>query len=162
MASNTYNLDKDGFTIVLGDIKVNVDLGRFGKQYQMAQFALDSQVMTDMEPYMPRITGTFINLTKAQSAAMAGTGRECAGTAPMGRYLYFGKKMVDSERKGPRKIPTGPGEFVWRYKKGAKLIATDKPLTYSNPKATPEWFETAKKIHGKSWVSHVKETAGGG
>ena len=34
-------------------------------------------------------------------------------------------------------------------------------LSYSNPKATPKWFETAKKNHGKAWVTHVKKQAGG-
>ena len=34
-------------------------------------------------------------------------------------------------------------------------------LSYQNPKATPKWFETAKKNHGKAWVTHVKKQAGG-
>ena len=38
---------------------------------------------------------------------------------------------------------------------------TKEDLSYSNPKATPKWFETAKKNHGKAWVTHVKKQAGG-
>lgn len=151
------------FSVVQGDIKVNVNLSRFEKQYRDAQFWLDSQVMTDMVPYMPHQTGTFVNITRAMSAALAGSGEVVAAAPPYGRFLYEGKKMVDIQTgKGPRKIPTGPGEYVWRYRKGAKLKATEEDLTYSNPKATPHWFDTAKDQNLKAWVKGVKKRAGGG
>lgn len=151
------------FSVVQGDIKVKLDLSRFEKQYQDAQFWLDSQVMTDMVPYMPMQTGDFIQLTRARSAAMAGSGTVVAAAPPHGRYLYEGKVMVDKQTgKGPRKIPTGPGEYVWRFRKGAKLKATETPIKYSNPKTTPHWFDTAKEKHCKAWVDGVKKRAGGG
>ena len=53
----------------------NISLERFDDQIQHAQFWLDSQIMTDMVPYMPPETGTFINVTRAKSASLAGTGR---------------------------------------------------------------------------------------
>lgn len=144
-------------------VRVKVDMERFEKQFQDAQYYLDSQVMTDMVPYMPRVTNAFINLVRARSAALAGSGVVVAGVPPYGRYLYEGKVMVDSVTgKGPRKIPTGPGEYVLRYKKGAKLVPTNRPLTYSNPQATPHWFDTAKEHHGKQWVEGTKKIAGGG
>lgn len=152
------------------DIKVNgrhmrvrVDMSRFEKQFQKAQFYLDSQVMTDMVPFMPRQTNTFINLVRARSASLAGSGVVVAAVPPSGRYLYEGKVMVDSVTgKGPRKIPVGPGEYVLRYKKEAKLVPTNRPLTYSNPQATPHWFDTAKERHGKQWIEETKRIAGGG
>lgn len=148
--------------IVGTHVKVKVDMSRFEKQFQDAQYYLDSQIMTDMLPYMPRQTGTFINLTRARSAALAGSGMVVAAAPPQGRYLYEGKVMVDSVTgKGPRKIPAGPGECVLRYRKGAKLIPTNRPLTYSNPQATPHWFDTAKKNHGEQWVEETKKIAGG-
>ena len=148
MASRTFHFK--GFSFVQGDIKVKVNLSRFERQYRDAQFFLDSQVMTDMVPYMPHDTGTFINLTRAQSAALAGTGTVIAAAPPMGRFLYEGKVMVDPETGSP---------FA---RKGAKKVETERPLTYSNPKATPHWFDAAKKKHGKSWVKGVKRRAGGG
>lgn len=148
MASNMRHFK--GFSIVNGDVKVNVHLDRFEKQYKEAQFYLDSQVMTDMIPYMPHVTGAFINLTKARSAAVAGTGKVIAAAPPMGRFLYMGKVMVDEVTGSP---------FA---RKGAKKIVTEKDLTYANPKATPRWFDTAKKNHGKAWVDGVKRIAGGG
>ena len=131
-------------------IELDVDLSRFEKQYGKAQYTLDSMVMTSMEPYMPHRTGVFRNITKAMSAAIAGSGTVIAAAPPFGRFLYEGKVMVDEQ--------TGS---TWA-RPGAKKIVTDRDLTYSNPRATPHWFDTAKKNHGASWVKVAKRYAGGG
>lgn len=130
-------------------MKVNVSMERFERQFQEAQFYLDSMVMTSMVPYMPRVTGSFINLTKARSAAIAGTGEVVAAAAPYGRFLYEGKVMVDPQTGSP-----------WA-RKGAKKVVTDKDLHYQNPKATSKWFETAKRNHMDGWIRGVKRKAGG-
>lgn len=132
------------------DVELEVNLSRFERQYEKAQYALDSMVMTSMVPYMPHQTGTFINVTKAMSASLAGSGYVVAAAPPMGRFLYEGKVMVDPVKNSPWARP------------GAKKIVTDKDLKYSNPKATPHWFDTAKEKHGESWVRAVKKIAGGG
>ena len=129
---------------------LNAALAQIEKQYGKAQYALDSMIMTSMQPYMPHRTGTFINVTKAMSAAIAGSGTVIAAAPPMGRFLYEGKVMVDEKTGSPWARP------------GAKKVVTDRDLKYSNPKATPHWFDTAKKNHGKSWVKAVKNIAGGG
>ena len=147
MASKTTHFPD--ISIVSGDLRVKVDMERINRNIDNAQYWLDSQVMTDMVPYMPQNTGAFINITRAQSAALAGSGEVVAGAAPMGRFLYEGKVMIDPETGSP-----------WA-RKGAKKIVTDRPLTYSNPKATPKWFETAKKQHGKAWIAGVKDKIGG-
>lgn len=134
-------------------IELDVDLLRFNKQYGEAQYVLDSMVMTYMQPYMPHQTGTFINVTKAMSAAIAGSGTVYAAAPPFGRFLYEGKVMVDPETNSPWARP------------GAKKIVTDKDLDYDkshNPKVTDHWFDTAKARHGESWIRAVKNTAGGG
>lgn len=155
-----------GFSVVSGNMKADVSLDRFSAQFNDAQFWLDSQIMTDMVPYMPMQSGDFIQRTRAMSASMAGTGSVVAAAPPMGRFLYEGKKMVNAATgKGPQKIPTGPGEYVWRWPKGAKLSATNQPLELSknaHPKATDHWFDAAEKAHGKAWISGVKKRAGGG
>ncbi len=148
MASRTFHFS--GFSIVSGDITADVSLNRFEKQFQEAQFWLDGQVMNDMVPYMPHRDGTFVNLTRMRSAALQGTGKVIAGVPPQGRFLYEGKVMIDPVTGSP-----------WA-RKGAKKVVTELPLTYSNPKATPHWFDTAKEAHGKSWVKGVKQIAGGG
>lgn len=136
--------------IVGTHVKVKIDMERFEKQFQDAQYYLDSQVMTDMVSYMPSVTNAFVNLTRARSAALAGSGVVVAGVPPSGRFLYEGKVMVDPV--------TGS---AWA-RKGAKKVVTDKPLVYSNPKATPHYFDTTKKNHGKQWVEETKRIAGGG
>jgi hypothetical protein len=145
---------------------MEIDLGRFEGQYSRAQYALDNMVMTSMVPYMPMQTGTFVNVTRGMSQAIAGSGKVVAAAPPMGRYLYEGKVMVDSVTgKGPAKIPLSTGEYILRYRKGAKLKATDRPLQYSkraNPDATDHWFEPAKRKDGKMWIKKTKKLAGGG
>ncbi|WP_317394867.1 minor capsid protein [Blautia hydrogenotrophica] len=148
MASKTFHFP--GFSLVQGDIKVDVSLNRFERQYERAQYYLDSQIMTDMVPYMPHRDGNFVNVTRLQSAALAGSGKVVAAAPPMGRFLYEGKVMVDPVTGSP-----------WA-RKGAKKVVTERPLTYSNPKATPHWFDTAKDAHGIAWVKGVKRIARGG
>ena len=135
------------------DIELDVDLSRFEKQYGKAQYALDSMVMTSMEPYMPHRTGTFRNVTKAMSAAIAGSGNVYAAAPPFGRFLYEGKVMVDPVTNSPWARP------------GARKVVTGADLEYDrghNPKVTDHWFETAKMNHGKSWIKATKRIAGGG
>lgn len=132
------------------DMKIDVDMSRFEQQFQEAQYKLDSMVMTDMIPYMPRVTGTFINLTKARSASIAGSGEVVAAAPPYGRFLYNGKVMVDPVTGSPY------------ARKGAKKKVTNKDIKYTNPKATPRWFETAKQKHGDDWIKQIKRIAGGG
>lgn len=135
------------------DIEVDIDLSRFENQFEEAQFRLDSAVMTSMEKYMPHRTGTFINVTKAMSSAIAGSGTVVAGAPPFGRFLYEGKVMVDPETGSP-----------WA-RKGAKKVVTDKDLNYDkshHPNVTDHWFDTAKRNHLKEWVRLTKKVAGKG
>ena len=134
-------------------IELDVDLSRFERQYQKAQYDLDNMVMTSMVPYMPMRTGTFVNVTRALSASIAGSGYVYAAAPPFGRFLYEGKVMVDEKTGSPWARP------------GAKKIVTDKDLNYdknAHPNVTDHWFDTAKKNHGEEWVEKTKKTAGGG
>lgn len=137
-------------TIVRSGVKIKVSMERFEKQLKRAQYALDSQIMTDMVPYMPHVTGTFINTTRGMSATLAGSGQVIAAAPPMGRFLYMGVVMVDPATGSPY------------ARLGAKKVVTGRELKYSNPKATAMWFETAKAKHGESWIKLAKKKAGGG
>jgi hypothetical protein len=132
---------------------MEIDLSRFEGQYSKAQYDLDSMVMTSMVPYMPMDTGTFINVTRGMSAAIAGSGKVVAAAPPMGQFLYEGKVMVGERTRS-----------AWAAK-GERKEAIEKPLNYSrhaNPNVTDHWFDTAKKIYGKQWVKKTKKIAGGG
>ena len=84
-----------GFSVVDGDMKIKLNMDRFSKQYQEAQYLLDGMVMDSMIEFMPMISGDFIDRTRVKSTSMQGTGFVCAAAAPYGRFLYFGKTMVD-------------------------------------------------------------------
>lgn len=134
-------------------IELDVDLSRFEKQYEKAQWELDNAVMASMLPYMPFRTGVFRNVTQQMSAAIAGSGTVYAAAPPFGRFLYEGKVMVDPQTNSPWARP------------GAKKIVTDRELDFDkskNPKAQPKWFDAAKAKDGDKWVAMVKKTAGGG
>lgn len=148
MARKTFHFK--GFSVQKGNVKVDVKLDRYSKQFQDAQFWLDSQIMHDMKPYMPMQTGNFIQRTSAESTAMAGSGQVCAGAAPMGRFLYTGQVMVDPVTGSPWARP------------GAKKVVTSRPLKFANPQAVPFWFDKAKEAHGQQWVEGAKKRAGGG
>jgi hypothetical protein len=154
-----YQYDYKGKNLVA---EMEIDLGRFEGQFSKAQYILDSTVMTDMVPYMPMDTGQFINVTKAMSASIAGSGKVVAAAPPFGRFLYNGLVMVDEAtgspyaRKGAKKVLVS--EF-------GGLTSAPQKLNFSksaHPKATDHWFEAAKKEHGKQWIDIVKKNAGGG
>lgn len=154
MANNIKKLNyKFKYTDKTIDGVMEIDLSRFEGQYSRAQYELDSMVMTSMVPYMPMQTGTFINVTRGMSAAIAGSGKVVAAAPPMGRFLYEGKVMVGERTRS-----------AWAAK-GERKEAIEKPLNYSrhaNPKVTDHWFNTAKENHGKAWVAKIKKIAGGG
>lgn len=136
---------------ITGEMVIN--LGRFEGQYGKAQYRLDSAVMTDMVPFMPMQTGQFINVTRAMSAAIAGSGKVFAAAPPIGRFLYEGNVMVGVKSRSP---------FA---RLGEKKEATGRPLLYTrtaHPDVQDHWFYSAKRKHKKKWVSITKQTAGGG
>lgn len=146
MAAGDVHLE--GFTLVNADMQIRVDMKRLNRNLFRAQYALDTQIMNDMVPYMPMNTGTLIQVTRAKSASTAGKGMVCAAGTPYGRFQYYGKVQVDPETNSP-----------WA-RKGAKKITTDRRLTYSNPNAQPEWFQVAKEKNIKKWVQKVKDKIG--
>lgn len=157
MAQKIHHFKK--YSIVDGNIRVQLDMSRFEGQFNQAQYELDSMVMTSMVPFMPHGSGVFVNRTLIESRSMAGTGRVCAAAGPFGRFLYKGKTMVDSATGSPWARPAAKKVLVSQY--GGKTNAKED-LTFSNRKAQPEWFEAAKKVDGRKWIRKVKRIAGGG
>lgn len=145
-----------GFSIEEMGVKIKLDMDGAEKAMRRAQYALDGAIMQSMIPYMPKVTGSFIQRTVAKSAAVQGTGIVYAGVGPEGRYLYKGKVMVDAKTgKGPMNIP-GVG---LRYKLGAKLKATEREFNFNklaNPDVQKEWFLPAKKKDLKSWIDQAQ------
>lgn len=137
------------FSVELAGVTVEIDMSRLERNYNEAQFALDSAIMTSMEPYMPMDTGQFIAITKGMSAALAGTGVVVAAAPPTGRFLYEGKVMVGKKSRS-----------AWA-KKGERKVTTKKNLQYSRGDAQSHWFDKAKEVDGDSWIRIVKNIVGG-
>ena len=143
-------------------IEMDVDLSRFNKQYGKAQWELDNQIMTNMIPFMPTQTGLFVNMTRAMSSVIAGSGKVYAAAPPFGRFLYEGKTMVDEATGSPWARPGARKVLVSQY---SGLTAARENLDYSkaaHPGVTDHWFDAAKKAYGKKWVLKARQTAGGG
>ena len=152
-----------GFSVVNGDIKIKLNLSRFDKQFQRAQYQLDGNVMNSMVPFMPMVTGDFVDVTRAASAAIQGTGQVYAAYGSQGRFLYMGKTMVSSVTGSTwAKKGEPPKVLVSQY--GGKTKAKED-LQYTktaHPKAQAKWFDAAKQADGKLWIKQAKKTAGGG
>lgn len=145
-----------------GEIHVELDMSRFERQFQKAQYYLDGAVMNSMVPYMPMITGSFINTTRASSSAVQGSGLVYAAYGPQGRFLYEGKVMVDEltgspwARRGARKVLVS--EYTGQTNARENISYTHQ----AHPKAQDHWFDAAKQADGKAWIKDVKRIAGGG
>lgn len=133
------------FSYVDGQVRVEIDLQRFYKQYLEAQRWLGNQVLHDCKAVMPLLTGSM-----QQRSYVSDNGSEVVFPGPYARFQYGGKVMVDPVTGSP-----------WA-RAGAKKVLTDRPLTYSRADATDHWFDTAKAQHGDSWIQGVKDRAGGG
>lgn len=151
-----------GFSIVDGDIKVKLDMSRFEEQFRRAQYELDGNVMNSMVPFMPMITGSFINVTRSASAAIQSSGEVYAAFGPSGRFLYEGKVMVSPvtgstwARRSEKKVLVSQYSGKTNAKENINYTKT------AHPKAQAHWFDAAKKSDGKDWIKKAKETAGGG
>jgi hypothetical protein len=140
------------------EIECRVNFSRLRGNVAKAQFGLDSMVMASMVPYMPKVTGTFINNTMARSAAVAGTGIVYAAAPPYGRFLYEGKGMVGSTTGSPYAQRGEKKVLVSQY--SGKTMAKEF-LTYNtsvNPEVQPHWFDVAKERRLAQWLKTVNKT----
>jgi hypothetical protein len=137
-----------------------VDIQAFNARVREAQQWLGDRVLEDCKACMPLGSGNTGGLQ--QRSHTEDDGKRVVFPGPYARYLYYGKVMVDRETgKGPRKIPMSSGDYILRFRKGAKLIATNRALKYSDPQAVPEWFEHAKRKYEQLWIDGVNEIIGG-
>lgn len=147
------------YTIITSKARVDVDISRFDGQMERAQMWLGTQVLQDCLPYVP--IGASGSLR--QRSHVDEKGRKVVFPGPYARMQYGGVVMVDSVTgKGPRRIPLGPGgETIFRYRKGAKLKPSDRPLVYTSPTARAHWFEVAKAENLDHWLAQASKLMGG-
>ena len=127
-----------------GSVHIKVDLSVFEERVIKAQQWLGDRVLEDCKPIMPLLTGGLQQRSHTES-----DGRFVVFPGPYGRFLYYGKVMLDPV--------TGSS---WA-KYGGKKVPTDIPLNYSRVEAVPEWFEVAKKKNLQYWTDGVARIVGG-
>ena len=113
---------------------------------------LANEVLKDTDQYVPALTGSFAGRAHVEGDSVVYPG-------PYARYLYYGKVMVDSATgKGPSRFVDQNGNEMIRFRKGARLIATDKDLVYTksvHANAQSHWFEASKAQNLDKWLKGV-------
>lgn len=114
-----------------------------------AAHTLAVQAAKDTEPFVPALTKSLVNRTQVVENKIIYPG-------PYARYLYNGKVMVDSATgKGPMRIKAKDGTELIRFRKGAVLEATERPLKFNksvHKNAQSEWFEASKLQNLEKWT----------
>ena len=128
---------------VSSGIRCEIDISRFRKQFEEAQWYLGEAVLRGCKDFMPLRDGSL-----QQRSMVLREGREVLFPGPYARFQYMGKVMVDPDTGSP-----------WA-RAGVQKVVTERPLTYSA--GGPKWFDAAKAAHGEAWVAEVKRIGGGG
>lgn len=114
-----------------------------------AEHIVALQARSDTSPYVPFLTGSLDQRTRV-------VGNTIIYLGPYARYLYYGVKMVDAATgKGPMHYTDKDGNEVIRFRKGATLKPTDRPLEYTtdfHPLAGPKWWERSKAQNFDKWL----------
>lgn len=140
----------ESFSIDVDGVGITVNMSRTNANLDKAQKWLDLEVFKDSDPYMPKRDALMRDLAWQRTKSLAGTGEIVVAAQPYGRFQYMGKVMVDPLTGSP-----------WA-RKDAKKVVTNRDLKYSNPQATPRWFETAKSVKLQHWIDGVNKEMGNG
>lgn len=116
---------------------------------EKATHGLATIILADTERFVPAITLSLSNRAQVMDGQIIYPG-------PYARYLYYGKVMVDAQTgKGPMRIVSKDGSEVIRFRKGATLKPTNRPLKYTktvHKDATDHWFEASKAKNLDMWI----------
>ena len=139
--------------------QVHISYRRLGKRFDAAQDALDAQVWSDMQKYMPFLSGNLIQNTNMLNMATRGEVYTYDPNLSYGHYQYEGWQYVDPKYgvAGWYSAETDK----WWSRKGITKIKSDKPLFYTNPMAEAHWDEKAYQTHVKQWVNVAKRAIRG-
>lgn len=121
-----------------------IELEDMPQAFRAAELVLAVQIWKDTRPFVPALTMSLNNRSRA-------VGDHIIYPGPYARYLYNGKVMVDSATgRGPFPTHNGP-----RFRRGAVLKATDRPLHYTksvHPEATSHWMEVSEIKNKAKWA----------
>ena len=109
-------------------------------------------VLKRIKKYMPYRTGATYKITVAQTNIAK---PEIVTDVPYGKYLYYGKVMIDP-KLGVAGFMTPEG---WRSRKDCTKVLTDRDLQYTrtkNPRAGAYWDRTLSACEGKAIAADLQ------
>lgn len=109
-------------------------------------------VLKRIKRYMPYRTGATYKITAAQTDIAK---PEIITDVPYGKYLYYGKVMIDP-KLGVAGFMTPEG---WRSRKKCVKVLTGRDLQYTrmkNPQAGPYWDRTLSACEGKAMATDLQ------
>lgn len=110
------------------------------------EHAVAVQAAADTEKYVPMRTGSLRQRTRV-------VGNQIIYPGPYARYLYYGKYMIDPQTgRGPFHIFDENGNEHIKYRKGAKLVPTERNLKFWHPDTRSHWFEYSKIQNLEKWL----------
>ena len=117
------------------------------RRVQDLEHQMALKIEEDTRPFVPTLTGAFVNATTVNGNKITYNGAQA-------NYLYEGKVMVDAL--------TGKGAFYipnvgFRFRRGARLMPTDRNLVFTNPKATDHWMEYSEEVNEQKWNEYGEE-----
>lgn len=143
----------------IGNVDIDIGDARLQRNLKEAQISLNEQIAADCDPYIPFRQGALAGSVHYPQG-IAGGEIAWGGTdydVPYGHYVYR------AEIYGPN-IPIYDEEGnLTGYWSPPKKHPTGREMKFSkehHPQATKEFFEAAKRDHGKEWIDLVKRTAG--
>ena len=142
-----------GFDLVADSIEVHVHMRETAERVNRAHRNLKMNVWNSMRPFVPVGNGTgghLLSRTQAANDVMLDTEYLYAAVGPYGRFHYHGMVMVGEETGSP---------FAREHE---RKVVTKRPLTWSNKKTVPRWFDAAKKRDLKKWIKMAQEDVEGG
>lgn len=117
-----------------------------------AQMFHTQNVLKRIKRYMPYRTGATYKITVAQTNIRK---PEIVTDVPYGKYLYYGKVMVDP-KTGAAGFMTSEG---WRSRKNCVKVKTARDLQYTrtkNPRAGPRWDRALSANEGKAMAADLQ------
>lgn len=109
-------------------------------------------VLKRIKRYMPFRTGATYKITVAQTNIAK---PEIVTDVPYGKYLYYGKVMIDP-KLGVAGFMTPEG---WRSRKKCVKVLTGRDLQYTrtkNPRAGSYWDRTLSAYEGKAMAADLQ------
>lgn len=135
---------------------IELSFERFGKKIDSAQDALDAQVWSDIQKYMPIQTGSLIAQTDAINKSTRGEVYLYPPDSDYGHYQYEGEKYVDPKYGIAAFYDP---EYGFWSRPGVKKIPSGEPLFYVRDTAESHWDEVAYENHRQDWIRAAKNGA---